>query len=76
MKTTYIIASFLVALGLLSGCEKKDPVPADTTVTTVVETPTAAPTPAPEVVPTDSASSSSDAVVPTDAPAAETAPAQ
>ena len=75
MKTTYIIASFLVALGLLSGCEKKDPVPSDTTVTTVVEQPTAAPTPTPEVAPMESASSSADAV-PTDAPAAETAPAQ
>lgn len=46
MKTTHILASFIVATALLSGCSKKETT-VEATAAPVVETP--APTPVPEV---------------------------
>ena len=69
MKITYIIASFVLALGLLSGCSKPAPAP--------VEPPAPAaevmPAPAPEAAPAETAPTET---VPAHDHSPETAPAQ
>lgn len=66
MKTTHIIASFIVATALLSGCSKKETAPVETAAP-VVETP--APTPVPEAPASEVAP---DATAPAEVPAEST----